>query len=107
MTPDLRDEAVKRLRKKQDFHAHVLVFVLINAVIWMLWALTDSDGFPWAVFLTAFWGIGLVMNGWDVYARRPFTEAQIRAEVERLESDADDYGPHLRHGSDEPASHRA
>ena len=107
MTPDLRDEAVKRLRKKQDFHGHVLVYVLVNATLWAIWALATAGGFPWAVFPTALWGIGLVMNAWDVYGRRPFTEAQIRAEIDRLRHDADDYGHPLRAGSDGTASHPA
>ncbi len=107
MTEDLRDAAVKQLRKKQDFHGHVLVFVLVNAVVWGIWALTSAGGFPWAALVTAGWGIGLVMNAWDVYGRRPFTEAQISAEVERIRNEADDYGPPVRHGSDEPASHHA
>lgn len=46
------------------------------------------------------------MNGWDVYARRPFTEAEIRAEVERLEG-TEDYEGDLRHDADERASLRA
>ena len=30
------------------------------------------------------WGIGVVMNVWDVYARRPFTESEVQEEIERL-----------------------
>jgi hypothetical protein len=26
----------------------------------------------------------VIMNAWDVYARRPFTEAQVEHEIERL-----------------------
>jgi hypothetical protein len=80
---DLRDEAIKRLRKKQDFGAHLLVFVLVNALVWVTWALTGA-GFPWPAFVTGFWAIGLVMNAWDVYGRRPIGEADVRREMDRL-----------------------
>jgi fatty acid desaturase len=88
MTPDVRGEAVQRLRKKQDLRAHVLVYILVNAVTWAIWALASPGGFAWPLLLTGVWGIGLVMNVFDVYGRRPFTEAQIRAEVDRLERGA-------------------
>jgi hypothetical protein len=31
----------------------------------------------------AAWGIGLVLNAWDVYWRREITEQDIRREIER------------------------
>jgi 2TM domain-containing protein len=80
----LREAAVKRLEKKRDFHAHLLVFTLTNALVWLIWFLTAPGGFPWPVLLTGAWAIGVVMNGWDVYYRRPFTEAEVRQEMDRL-----------------------
>jgi hypothetical protein len=86
VAPDVRDAAVKRLSKKQDFHAHLLVYVLVNAVLWAIWALTMPGGFIWPVIPMAVWGVGVVMNAWDVYGKRPFTEDEIRAEVRRLQA---------------------
>ena len=86
VTPDVRDEAVKRLGKKQDFHAHLLVYLLANAVMWVIWALTMPGGFLWPLIPMAAWGVGVVMNAWDVYGKRPFTEDQIRAEARRLQA---------------------
>jgi uncharacterized ion transporter superfamily protein YfcC len=79
----LREEAIKRLRKKQDLNAHLLVFALVNAVVWTIWALT-STGFPWPAIVSAFWGVGLVMNIWEVYGRRPIGETDVQREIERL-----------------------
>ena len=81
---ELREAALDRLKKRRDFHAHLLVYVLFNALVWAIWALTGQGGFPWPVFLSGFWGVGLIMNAWDVYARKPFTEEQVRHEMERL-----------------------
>jgi hypothetical protein len=80
---DVREQALERLKKKQDFRGHLLAFTMVNALVWTIWALTGS-GFPWPLFVTGGWGIGVVMNAWDVYWRRPITEDAVRREVERL-----------------------
>ncbi len=78
----LREEARTRLKKRSDFHAHVLVYVLVNTFLVIIWAMTGA-GFFWPVFPIVGWGIGVVMNGWDVY-REPPSEEQIRREMDRL-----------------------
>lgn len=40
---------------------------------------------PWPVFLTLGWVIGVVMNVWDVYLREPITENELQDEIDRLE----------------------
>ena len=77
-----RDKAVQRLKKRRDFRAHLLVYVLVNGFVVLIWAITGS-GFFWPVFPMAAWGIGLVLNAWDVYWRREITEQDIRHEMER------------------------
>jgi len=86
-TPDpaMRERAVKKLRKVRDFHAHLLVYTLVNSLLVVIWALTDLHGFFWPAFPMAGWGIGVVMNAWDVYRGDEFREGQIQHEVERLQ----------------------
>jgi hypothetical protein len=81
----LREKAIKQLKKQRDFRGHLLVYVLVNAFLVAVWALTNPDGFFWPVFLIAGWGIGVVMNAWDVYRGDEFSEAQIRREMERFQ----------------------
>lgn len=84
---DLRDDAIRVLKKKRDFQAHLLAYVLVNAVLWGIWAVisvASSVWFPWPIFATLGWGIGLVFHAWDVYGRRPFTEEDIQREEARL-----------------------
>jgi hypothetical protein len=78
-----RDQAVTQLKKRRDFHAHLLVYVLVNAFLVAIWAVTGVHGFFWPIFLIAIWGIGVVMNAWDVYWRHPITEQDIQREIER------------------------
>jgi hypothetical protein len=81
----LREAAVSRLRKKRDFATHVLVYLLVNGFLVVIWAVTGSDFF-WPIFPIAGWGIGLAANAWDVYGRKPISEAEIRREMDRLRS---------------------
>ncbi len=78
-----RDQAVTQLKKRRDFHAHLLVYVLVNSFLVVIWAITGMHGFFWPIFFIAGWGIGVVMNAWDVYWRHPITEADIQHEIER------------------------
>jgi hypothetical protein len=78
-----RERAIKRLKKRRDFAGHVLVYLLVNVVLVLIWTLTDSQGFFWPIFPIAFWGIGVIMNAWDVF-RPELDEGQIRREMERL-----------------------
>ena len=80
---EVRERAIKRLKKRQEFHAHLLVYVLFNATLVVVWVMTGSHGFFWPVFLIAFWGIGVVMNAWDVY-HRDLTEDRIQREMRKL-----------------------
>jgi len=81
----LRDRAIKRLKKRRDFSAHLLVYVLVNAFLVAIWALTNREGFFWPIYPLAGWGIGVVMNAWDVFHNEEFDEEQIRREMERLQ----------------------
>ncbi len=84
----LRAEAVESLQKKQAFRAHLTAFVLVNAllfVIWLVSAITAGGGawFPWFIFPLFGWGIGLAFHGRAVYGGG-ITEADIQREMNRL-----------------------
>jgi len=80
----LREQAVTVLKKQRDFRVHVLVYVLVNSALVAVWVLTGANGLFWPMFPMVFWGIGVVMNGWDAYFVREPSEQQIAAEMERL-----------------------
>jgi hypothetical protein len=89
-TPDreqeLRKLAVSRLRKKRDFGTHIVVYVIVNAMLVGIWAVTGA-GFFWPIFPILGWGIGVAANAWDVYGRKPITEDEVQRETERLRSE--------------------
>jgi hypothetical protein len=80
---DLRSVAITRVKKRQDFRAHVLAYVLVNAFLVGIWAVTGASFF-WPIFPILGWGIGVAFNAWDVYGRKPLSEADIQAEMQRL-----------------------
>jgi hypothetical protein len=81
---DLREQALQRLKRKRDFKSHVFIYVAVNAMLVVIWAITSDGGLFWPIFPILGWGIGVAANAWDVYGRRPITEDEIRRETDRL-----------------------
>ncbi len=80
---DLRQRAIANLKKKREFAAHLLAYVLVNAFLVAIWAVTSDGTLFWPIFPILGWGIGLVFHAWDVYGSLP-GEEQIHREMERL-----------------------
>lgn len=82
---ELRHQALRSLKKKQGFKAHLATYVCVNAFLVVIWAVGDA-GFFWPIFPLFGWGIGIAANAWDVYGRKPITEEDIQREAELLRS---------------------
>jgi hypothetical protein len=80
----VRERALERIENKQEFHAHLLAYVLVNAMLVGIWAVTGA-GFFWPVFPLLGWGIGIGFHAWDTYRVGEPSEAQIEREVRRLQ----------------------
>jgi hypothetical protein len=83
---ELRKLALSRLKKRRDFRTHLAIYVIVNAILVGIWAVTGA-GFFWPIFPILGWGVGVGANAWDVYGRRPITEDEVRRETERLRSE--------------------
>ena len=77
-----RDVAVKRLKAKREFRNHVAVYIIVNTLLVVIWAMTGA-GYFWPIWPIAGWGIGLALHAWTVNFQRPITEEEIRREMER------------------------
>ena len=77
-----RDLARKRLEARRGLTGHLVAYVVINLFLIGVWAMTGR-GYFWPIWVIAGWGVGLVLNAWDVLWRRPITEADIDAELKR------------------------
>lgn len=79
----LRDRAVERVKKKSEFRTHLLAYVLVNAFLVVIWAVSGPDNFFWPIFSILGWGIGLTFHAWDTYRDGEPTEEQIQREMDR------------------------
>ena len=58
----LSDKKIRELaRKRVEFRTHLIVFGIINSVIWIIW-LTTNRGYPWPVWPLGIWGVGLIFH---------------------------------------------
>ena len=73
---EIRSLAIKRVRRKRGFFSHLTAYLVVNAFLWCIWALPTlgygwgmhGTPFPWPIFVTVFWGIGLISHGLGVFA---------------------------------------
>ena len=77
-----REHARRRVQDRRDFGTHLVAYVVVNSFFVLVWAVTGAAYF-WPVWVMAGWGIGLVLHAWEVFFRRPVTEADIDAELRR------------------------
>ncbi|RZK09683.1 MAG: 2TM domain-containing protein [Hymenobacter sp.] len=90
-TDAFRDQRLWQIAKaRTKFQGHLVVYLLVNAGLWALWALLpEAHGhhrhyeLPWPIWTAAFWGIGLVMQGLAAYS--PLNRGErTQREYERL-----------------------
>lgn len=84
MTDDeqLRKEAIDRLKNKRGFYQNLVAYLVVNAFLVAIWALSGADYF-WPIWVMAGWGLGLVLHAWSVFGQKPITEEAIRKEMGR------------------------
>lgn len=77
-----REQARLRLEARRGLVSDVVAYVVVNAFFIGVWAITGR-GYFWPVWVLGGWGIGVVLHAWDVYWRRPITDADIDQEIAR------------------------
>jgi hypothetical protein len=84
---ELRDEAIRQLRRKRTFRRHLAAYVVVNVFLIVIW-LATGGGYFWPGWVIAGWGIGVAANAWYVYGRGgdAISEVDIVRETERLRS---------------------
>lgn len=83
---DLRQRAEARVRKRRSIQTQIGIFVIVNAILWVIWALNDSSqpGVPWPVYVTVAWGVVLAFIVWRMQSS---DDSAVEREMERLEGD--------------------
>lgn len=76
------EAARKRLERRRKFHADLVAYVVVNAGLILVWAVTGA-GYFWPAWVLGGWGVGLVLDAWNVYGQRPITSADIERELNK------------------------
>jgi hypothetical protein len=73
---DNRDENLWRIAKKRaGFKKHLASYIIVNGFLWAMWFFTEGhhvrewggDAFPWPVWPSLGWGIGLAFSYYGAY----------------------------------------
>ena len=89
-----REVAIKRIKAKNAFKVHLLVYVAVNTALVVTWVVLAVGGwlhyvrveplpsnFFWPIFPMVGWGVGVAINGYVVYRGNVITEEQIAREM--------------------------
>jgi hypothetical protein len=84
-----REEALAQVKRKREFRAAIASYVVVNAALWLIWLLSDdrgdANGVPWPLWVTAFWGLGMVIGAWNIYGQRPVSDQEVEQEMQRMQ----------------------
>ncbi|MCY3918014.1 MAG: 2TM domain-containing protein [Chloroflexi bacterium] len=92
----LEIEIRRRVEAKYDERnallIHLISYAGVNVLVWMIW-LFAAGGFPWPLFVTFFWGIGMAGHLLDYYnkygggaqKREERIQEEVQRHLERLE----------------------
>lgn len=78
--------AIKRIQEKHSFWVHAFTYLVVNAMIVLVWLMTGV-GFFWPIFIIGFWGMGVVIHGYNAYRGSVYTEEEVQRELERMPKD--------------------
>lgn len=91
----IRRRVEKRIKARQEWLGHLSAYVIVNLMFWVMWVFTGAE-FPWPVFITLPWGIGIGIHTMSYFlennaerAKEEAIEREIRREKMRLYGDPD------------------
>ena len=63
----IRERIEKKYKERSGVIAHAIPYIIVNLVLWSIYFGSPGDGFPWPMFVTFFWGIGMVSHFFAYY----------------------------------------
>lgn len=83
MTDQMRHQAIRRIRERQQFYVHFAFFLAMNAYLVFAWARSGAPFF-WPIWALLGWGIGIFGHASHVFGwQRPISEERIQRELDR------------------------
>ena len=82
---EIRQRLEAKYEERNALLIHLISYAGVNALLWVIWL--SSGGFPWPLFVTFSWGIGMAGHLLDFYNKHgggaQKREERIQEEVER------------------------
>ena len=97
---EIRRRVEAKYDERNALLIHLISYAGVNILVWMIW-LFAAGGFPWPLFVTLFWGIGMAGHLLDYYnkhgggaqKREERIQEEVQRHLERLEErERDIYG---------------
>jgi serine/threonine protein kinase len=92
---EMRRQATSASHKLEEFLSHLASYVMVNGGLWSIFVFSggfaEGDGFPWPLFVSFFWGIGLVSHAAQTvggFRRQQAIDRQVARELDREWEDA-------------------
>ncbi len=63
----IRRRMTEQYNKRREFMGDIVSFVLVNALLWVIYSATNFLGFPWPLIVTLGWGSGLAAHAIETY----------------------------------------
>ncbi len=68
---ELRNKAVERIKRKRDFVGRVVLYVVVNAGLWVVWAVNGAHTNDlWPAWVSGIWLVILLLDAYKVYKDR-------------------------------------
>lgn len=68
MKEEKDDQLWQQAKARADFITHLTTYLVINGMLWIIWFVTTGiNSYPWPIWPTAGWGVGIVFNYLAVY----------------------------------------
>jgi len=100
---EVRELAVKQIERKRRFEMRAFAAAVVCAFLVVVWAVSEynnAGGWPtngfsnsssiphvwndWIIYPLIAIGLGVAIDAWNTYRRKPITEAEIKREMDRL-----------------------
>lgn len=84
---EIKDEKLWKIAKKRAaFKRHLFTYLAVNAFLWIMWFFQflkhdHAAGFPWPLFPTIGWGLGVLFNYKEAYSDK---DSLAEKEYEKL-----------------------
>ena len=82
------EEASKRVKEKKRFYGGLVTYLIVNAVLIVIWALSGR-GYPWFLWPLGIWGAFVLGDFFRISVFREKSDHEaIEREVEKMKRDS-------------------